>query len=354
LSATPIYNQPHEIALTMNLLRLQDKFDVKKVFYQKYIHENKVINATEFREKLRGYVSFYQGAHSSTFPKRNNKIVKCEMSKFQYKSYSCINSSEKSTISTLQNIPDNFFINSRSVSNLAFPNRKLYEKGFQSLVKLFLTKMNLSKLNSELQKYSMKYYKLMLNLNQATGTSFIYSNYVQGSGLNSIIVILNAYGYKNFYHQGKGPKRYALWTGDVPMNHRITAKNVFNLSKNKNGSLIQIILGSPAIKEGVSLLRLNQIHIVEPYWNTQLLEQVIGRGFRYCSHKDMPPKFKYIDVFYYISTYKNLKTVDSYIYEMAANKQNIIKQFEKLIKQASVDCWLNQNSNSKYVKCAFK
>ena len=42
--------------------------------------------------------------------------------------------------------------------------------------------------------------------------------------------------------------------------------------------------------EGLDLKNIRQIHIMEPYWNEVRVKQVIGRGVRNNSHKDLPPK----------------------------------------------------------------
>ena len=55
----------------------------------------------------------------------------------------------------------------------------------------------------------------------------------------------------------------------------------------------------PAIKEGVSLLRVKYVHIIEPYWNLSRLEQVIGRAVRFCSHKDVEEDKRIVKVYIY-------------------------------------------------------
>ena len=45
------------------------------------------------------------------------------------------------------------------------------------------------------------------------------------------------------------------------------------------------MLGSPSIKEGVSLLRIEQVHILEPYWNMSRILQIIGRATRDSNNK---------------------------------------------------------------------
>jgi superfamily II DNA or RNA helicase len=121
------------------------------------------------------------------------------------------------------------------------------------------------------------------------------------------------------------------------------------------------MLGSPSIKEGVSLLRVSQVHILEPYWNMSRLLQVIGRAFRFCSHKDVPKEKRVVEVLLYVAYFpKELKvtdsfglsfrdhtklTVDQYIWELAKEKDKVIQIFEKAMKEMAIDCDLLYNVN---------
>jgi len=207
-----------------------------------------------------------------------------------------------------------------------------------------------------LQTYSTKYYEILKRILKSSGTIFIYSNFREYGGLMSFIKILEHYGFKNFLVDGKGRNRYAVWSGDESMEQKEKLKEVFNSKSNANGSQIKIILGSPAIKEGVSLLRVRQVHILEPYWNMSRLEQVIGRAIRFCSHKDVEPDKRYVKVYIYIATIpeelaekeKREKleptiTVDEHIYNMAVAKKNLNAQFEQVIQEAAIDYKLFQD-----------
>ena len=76
---------------------------------------------------------------------------------------------------------------------------------------------------------------------------------------------------------------------------------VLNSPKNKNGDTIKIIMISSAGSEGLDLKNIRQIHIMETYWNEVRVKQVIGRGVRNNSHKDLPPKDRNVTVFRYFS-----------------------------------------------------
>ena len=53
---------------------------------------------------------------------------------------------------------------------------------------------------------------------------------------------------------------------------------------NKNGEKIKIVLISRAGAEGLDLKCIRQIHIMEPWYNMNRIEQILGRGVRTCSH----------------------------------------------------------------------
>ena len=199
---------------------------------------------------------------------------------------------------------------------------------------------------SNLKEYSIKFYTIVKHIKKSDGLVFVYSNFKSYGGIMSLSRILDANGFKSYKDHGIGNNRYAIWSGSEPLHVKNNIRNIFNHKNNKNGSKIKIILGTPSIKEGVTLLRIKDVHIIEPYWNYSLLEQVIGRAVRYCSHKDMPISKRKVNIYLYISVYKNDKyLIDQYILDLADKKKNIIEQFNILLKEAAVDCKLNYNGN---------
>jgi superfamily II DNA or RNA helicase len=352
LSATPIFDKPIELALTMNLLRLPEKFPISRNFNKTFLDKKKkIINKDLIKKLTTGYISYFT-ADNRAFAKTKTNIVNCKMTPFQYSSYLAVEHGEGTKKeSNLLDIPNDFYINTRLISNIAFPNKRQGIKGLNSLENELNKKKQKSDIMLLLKRLSTKFYKLIKNITKEKGLSFIFSNFVRFSGIDSLILILDNLGYKNYYKFGAGKNRYALWTGDIKMNKRIEAKTVFNQYKNKNGDFIKIFIGSPSIKEGVSLYRIRNIHILEPYWNMKFIDQVIGRGVRFCSHKDMPKKERFINIYFYLSTYnKKKQTVDQYIYDLAKKKEKLIDKFEKIIKSCSLDCKLfNQQTK---IKCA--
>ena len=77
------------------------------------------------------------------------------------------------------------------------------------------------------------------------------------------------------------------------------------------------------------------------------MEQVIGRASRFCSHKDLDEEDRKVNVYIYIAYHSsNKQTVDEYIKDLAETKSVLVKQFEKAIKEAAIDCKININANT--------
>ena len=349
LSGTPIFDKPHEIALTMNLLKLPEDLPTGSKFNEKFLKTKKkksgeisykAIKMKIFKNKIRGFVSYYRGAPPIAFPETEMKIVKCKMSDYQYKSYKTVATKEGPfRTGDILKLPNNFFIGSRIISNIAFPKKEINKKGYD------MFKGNKLQLGN-LKKYSIKFYKILKSIKKCEGTVFIYSNFKEFGGLKSFIKVLEYHNFKNYRNHGEGEKRFAVWSGGIRHSVKEEIKEIFNQRKNKDGSKLKVLLGSPSIKEGVSLLRVKEVHIMEPYWNLSRLEQVEGRAVRYCSHKDLPKKHRKVNIYLYIATHPDdPDTVDKYILNMAYKKDKIISQFTMALKESAVDCKLNYYGN---------
>ena len=362
LSATPMFDKPIEIALTMNLLRIPNELPTGTAFTKKFIkiaktrtgkYNYRAKNLDLFKEHIKGYVSYFRGAPPHVFPELTIRYVKCEMGEYQYNAYKAVlhNEEKEQNLTSLQktkkrlakaltvgNLPNNFFIGTRMVSNIVFPNKKINEEGFRSFKGKHVTQ--------NLEKYSIKFSKIMNKIQKMAGKAFVYSGFKEFGGIHSFTRVLDEFGYKNYIEYGSGKKRYAVWSGDENIAQKEEIKAVYNRIDNLNGSKIKVLLGSPSIKEGVSLTAVRQVHVMEPYWNRARMEQVIGRASRFCSHKDVPEEKRNVKVYIYISTHKHIReTVDEYINYLSIQKNKLIGEFETAIKESAIDCAINKNAN---------
>ena len=146
--------------------------------------------------------------------------------------------------------------------------------------------------------------------------------------------------------------------------------NRLNLEENKYGDLISILLISKSGTEGLDLKNVRSIHIMEPYWNFSLIQQIIARGVRYKSHINLPVEERNVQTFIYLSDYnkemlenekskmKDRKTAnnktkkkdkielttDINIFKNAIKNQELIYKFLKVIASTSIECpFFNKN-----------
>jgi hypothetical protein len=182
----------------------------------------------------------------------------------------------------------------------------------------------------------------------AKGPVLLYTNYVLMEGLEIFKIYLNQFGFSKYKDNKSGidKYRYAEFHGGIDKNERQINKEVYNKTENKDGSIIKIMMISPAGAEGISLRNTREVHIMEPYWNEVRIEQMIGRAIRYCSHKDLPLEERVVLVYRYISVRTNNKiTTDQYINKKALEKENLINSYLNAVKEAAIDCVLFQSQN---------
>ena len=65
-----------------------------------------------------------------------------------------------------------------------------------------------------------------------------------------------------------------------------------------DGKKVKVLLISKAAAEGIDFKNIRQIHILDPWYNMNRIEQIIGRGVRNFSHCGLPLKNAMLKYFY--------------------------------------------------------
>ena len=73
---------------------------------------------------------------------------------------------------------------------------------------------------------------------------------------------------------------------DLSKNNTDDVKALTNES-NKYGEDVKIVIGSLVSSEGIDMKYIREIHVLDPWPHLNRLEQIIGRGIRYCSHEGL-------------------------------------------------------------------
>jgi hypothetical protein len=198
-------------------------------------------------------------------------------------------------------------------------------------------------------KYSSKIKRICDHIMVATGIVLVYSQYIDG-GLIPMALSLEELGFRHFNGPLFDPPISAKKRGTYAMimGNTNNAKEIVNQLtdlKNKDGDVIKVILISKTGSEGIDLKYIRQIHIMEPWYNINRIEQIIGRGVRDGSHKNLPFEQRNVEIYMHstiIPSAPELELVDEYIYRIAEKKAKKIGQITKLMKETAVDCILNE------------
>lgn len=208
-----------------------------------------------------------------------------------------------------------------------------------------------SGLFEEMYKCSAKFLQMIFTIMKSEGPVLMYSNYVLMEGIQIFKIYLKYFGFVSLDTSLSGTNgfRYTEFHGEIDQKQRAINMQQFNNPDNKHGNICKIMMISPAGAEGLDLKNVRQIHLTEPYWHEVRMLQMIGRGVRYCSHKDLPLNERHVDVYRYKSVRSGGEgkwTTDQYIEDLARGKEGLIQSFLDAMKEAAVDCVLNKAHNS--------
>ena len=206
------------------------------------------------------------------------------------------------------------------------------------------------------------------------GIILIYSQYIDG-GLIPVALALEEMGFTRYGDGAKSlfktppvepvdartmkprvnkkdnfmPAKYIMITGDSRLspNNDYEVKAVTN-DDNKDGYKIKVVLISQAGSEGVDFKCLRQVHIIDPWYNMNRIEQIIGRGVRNSSHKNLEFEKRNVELFIYgtILENKEEESADLYVYRLAEYKAIQMGRVSRVLKETSVDCLINHDQTN--------
>ena len=250
----------------------------------------------------------------------------------------------------------------------------------------------------KLEELSPKFQAIIDRLATSAGPALVYSNFKTLEGVGLFGVALEAQvGYRRLdiiplagggwslspetMTAGPGTPRYIMYSGDEDRAKRQVLLAIFNgkwskipaglaaqvqeltgAKANLHGEIARVFMITQSGAEGISLANVRQVHIMEAYWNYVRLDQVKGRAVRICSHMDLPPEERNVDIFTYITKFseKQIKeklvdetlmnfdggeTTDENILKLLKSKKKLADSLVDIMKKAAVDCELNATEN---------
>ena len=233
-------------------------------------------------------------------------------------------------------------------------------------------------LEANLGKASPKAKLILQRAKSAQGIVFVYSQYIK-SGALPLVLALEANGYTNWkgerplledgiqdglgrqcalcprreeHHKGVKHRfvaaKYALLTGNAALSpNNALAIKAARASSNVEGREIKIIVGSSVASEGVDFRFVREIYMFDSWFHLNKMEQVLGRGIRFCSHSLLPPEKRNCTIHLLVNRFAedaDTETSDMYMYRSGITKAVQIGHVTRVLKKYALDCNLNRDA----------
>lgn len=218
-----------------------------------------------------------------------------------------------------------------------------------------------------LDTYAPKIKTLIDYIVKAKGIVFIYSRYY-GAGLFPLACALEHIGMSRYSADGKN--RNIMDKINITDKVKMASKfkycvlsrkqelspdndkeiEVAKSAANINGDIIKVVIVSKIGTEGIDFKMIREVHILEPWYNLNRAEQIIGRAVRTCSHVNLPKEDRNVTIYFHANVCGGAdgrggadeESVDLRTYRISENKQKRIIAVENILKESSIDCNLNR------------
>lgn len=229
-----------------------------------------------------------------------------------------------------------------------------------------------------IHKYSSKIANMCNIIRQSKGIVVVYSQYIDG-GIIPMCLALEEMGFTRtgasnwikplfktapteaidsitmearsaYTGETFTQAKYLIISGDknYSPNNKADVKLVTS-PENMDGTQVKVVFISKAGSEGLDFKNIRQIHIMEPWYNMNRIEQIIGRGVRNLSHCALPFKQRNVQIFMHATMLdggEDVEAADLYVYRLAEKKALRIGRVTRLLKETAVDCILNVGQNN--------
>ena len=216
---------------------------------------------------------------------------------------------------------------------------------------------------SEIGKYSGKIATICESIRNSRGIIFIYSQYIDGGGVPIALALeemgFSKYGGRSLFKEPpappidaltmsrenvQNPAKYMMITGQSNLTTNVEAElKAITSDNNINGEKITVVIVSRAGSEGLDFKNIRQTHILDPWYNLNRQQQIIGRSVRNLSHCALPFNERNVEIFLYgTKMLDTIESADLYVYRLAEKKAKKIASVVRLLKENAVDCLLNR------------
>lgn len=375
LTGTPVVNDPFELVPCFNMLGSQNRKhatlpETYYEFYQMFVDNvtNKPKNAAKLQNRIMGLVSSIDPGDKppKDFPRKlPDKVIRVPMGNYQYGVYNVARMKEKEesrgglgdamNAALMQkpktNAASTYRVKSRQYCNFVLP------KGVESLAGV--TKDQIKDC-SALYSFTAG---IIIERAKKGQIGYMYSQFTGVGGLAAMVHILKLHNFEE-YKEGmafdKSKMRYAVFSGDKDIKERTKLQNAYSCAENKHGGYITALLLSSTGAEGLDLKN-SRYCFGEPYWNDSRGEQIKARGWRYMAGMHLDEKDRDFQYYMLLATVpkeisdaggKDVElTTHEDLYFKSKRSQSMIDSFVQLIREVSIECFLQDHPNYKCRMC---
>ena len=314
LTASPIYNRPEDVATLVNMAAskrvLPEGAEFRKRFIQKppsgpwallpwSQKRDKLVRVGELQKALRKWVDYHPPSGAG-FPSKSEARIQVPMTARQSKIHAA----------AWGDLPRSA---KRRLARGLPPQKKELSaiNKFQSQVRQ-VSGSEAAFGGTEATPKVLAAVKSLADKSEASAghRALVYSNYLN---------VLRDYAAE----LDKKGVPYGVFSGEVSKGEKKEMVKQYNAGK------LKALLVSSAGGEGLDLKGTRQVQILDPHWNSEKVEQVIGRAVRHGSHDHLPKADRHVDVEKYeavprarrLSLRPHKKGIEGYLYEMSDVKQ---------------------------------
>jgi len=358
-----------------------------------FVNKSNLKNKVMLMSRITG-LSSYVPDMEQIMPKLLPIIIhEVSLSDFQYSQYKTARLEEKKSEkkkSKDDETQGSYRIKSRLLCNTTYPREaRIHRPSNESAevddtietgITAFFEAIDGSDYTKNIEMYSPKYEKIIKVIQSNPGKlQLLYSQFLNIEGIRLFARVLESKNFVEFNLIGSG----SSWDLDIPdkdlgkpmyiiyggtkiqPEKKELFRNIFNknwtsipdnlVEKIRDKLDISLFMITSAGAEGISLERVQYVHLMEPYWNPVRIDQVIGRARRICSHMSLPEREQFVQVYIYLSilpptemdgqhldTLSNGKagTTDQYLLELAGKKRTLSADVLGCIRDSAIDCSL--------------
>lgn len=121
--------------------------------------------------------------------------------------------------------------------------------------------------------------------------------------------------------------KHSIFSGEISKEEKD------KIIKKYNSNKLDALLVSSAGSEGLDLKGTRLVQILEPHWNDEKINQIIGRAVRYGSHAHLPKNKRNVHIQKFEARPLNRKRgIEQVLYDLSEEKTRLNKQIEALLE----------------------